>query len=78
MVRPLLSGDFQNDVADSVVGVPLLKDIPILGWLFKSKQKSIEKTELLVFLTPRIMNLKDQIVGENSSEENSSSDDLEL
>ena len=64
--------------ADSVVGVPLLKDIPILGWLFKIKAKSIEKTELLVFLTPRIMNLKDQIVGENSSEENSSSDDLEL
>lgn len=74
----VIGGIFQNDVADSVVGVPLLKDIPILGWLFKSKQKSIEKTELLVFLTPRIMNLKDQIVGENSSEENSSSDDLEL
>ncbi|MBF0364488.1 MAG: type II secretion system secretin GspD, partial [Oligoflexia bacterium] len=35
--------------------VPLLGDIPVLGWLFKSKSKSSEKVNLLFFLTPRIL-----------------------
>jgi len=35
--------------------VPLLGDIPILGWLFKRASDSHARTELLVFVTPRIM-----------------------
>ncbi|MBF0298434.1 MAG: type II secretion system secretin GspD [Oligoflexia bacterium] len=35
--------------------VPLLGDIPVLGWLFKQKTKSTEKVNLLFFLTPRIL-----------------------
>jgi len=35
--------------------VPLLGDIPVLGWLFKSRRKSVEKLNLLFFLTPRIL-----------------------
>lgn len=35
--------------------VPLLGDIPVLGWLFKSKTRSVEKVNLLMFLTPRIL-----------------------
>jgi type IV pilus secretin PilQ/predicted competence protein len=34
--------------------VPGLGDIPILGWLFKTKYRTTEDTELLIFLTPRI------------------------
>jgi type IV pilus assembly protein PilQ len=44
----------QNDV-DTKNSVPLLADIPLLGWLFKNQTKSSEKRELLVFITPRIM-----------------------
>lgn len=58
----VIGGIFQNDTTTSQTGVPLLKDIPFLGWLFKSENTTIEKTELLVFLTPRIMNLQDQDV----------------
>jgi len=36
--------------------VPLLSQIPILGWLFKSEESRVERSELLIFLTPRIMN----------------------
>jgi len=36
-------------------GVPGLSKIPILGWLFKSRNKNTEKTELLIFVTPRIV-----------------------
>lgn len=35
--------------------VPLLGDIPVLGWLFKSRSKDIVKQNLLVFLTPKII-----------------------
>ena len=35
--------------------VPLLGDIPILGWLFRNKQTTVEKMNLLMFMTPRIL-----------------------
>jgi general secretion pathway protein D len=38
--------------------VPLLGDIPILGWLFKHKSKAISKVNLLFFLTPKILDSK--------------------
>ena len=45
----------QNDRTD-ITKVPLLGDLPLLGWLFKNSAVSTGKTELLVFITPRIMN----------------------
>jgi type IV pilus assembly protein PilQ len=36
-------------------GVPLLSRIPILGWLFKGRQKTEGDTELMIFLTPTIL-----------------------
>jgi type IV pilus assembly protein PilQ len=36
-------------------GVPLLRDIPGLGWLFKTRTTSKQRAELLVFITPRIV-----------------------
>ena len=34
--------------------VPGLGDIPVLGWLFKTRYKNTQDTELLIFLTPKI------------------------
>ncbi|MFN2645715.1 MAG: type IV pilus secretin PilQ [Burkholderiales bacterium] len=45
----------QNDRTD-VTKIPLLGDLPVVGWLFKNTTLSTGKTELLVFITPRIMN----------------------
>ena len=39
-------------------GVPGLKDIPVLGWLFKNESKQDNLTELLIFITPRIVQLE--------------------
>jgi general secretion pathway protein D len=47
-----LIGDFSTA---SEFKVPLLGDIPILGWLFKSRSTSKLKTNLFVFLTPRVV-----------------------
>jgi len=42
---------------ESHSGVPFLKDIPLLGWLFRSSYNPVtEKKELIIFLTPRIIN----------------------
>lgn len=52
----VLGGIFQNNQADSQRGIPELKEIPFFGWLFKNKVTSNTQTELLVFITPRIVN----------------------
>ncbi len=46
--------------------VPLLGDIPVLGWLFKSKQRRVDKVNLLFFLTPRIISPYDNQAAANS------------
>lgn len=49
----VIGGIFSEESRDTVTKVPLLGDIPILGNLFKNKNNSTSKTELLIFLTPR-------------------------
>jgi len=52
----IVTGGLMRDKENYTLSkVPLLGDIPILGWLFKNKQKSQEKVNLLFFLTPKIM-----------------------
>ena len=55
----VFAGIYQNDTIVGETGVPILKDIPFLGRLFRANSKRKEKTELLLFLTPRIVNEKD-------------------
>jgi len=51
----VLGGLIQDRVSNSNAGIPLLKDIPIIGWAFKSKDRQIQKTELLLLITPRVI-----------------------
>ncbi|MDP1924216.1 MAG: type IV pilus secretin PilQ [Thiobacillus sp.] len=51
----VLGGIFDGDETSTVSKVPLLGDIPGLGWLFKTTTKENSKTELIIFLTPRIL-----------------------
>jgi general secretion pathway protein D len=51
----VLGGIIRSTVTSTVRKVPILGDIPILGEIFKSTSKGKTKTELLVFLTPRIV-----------------------
>ncbi|MEZ4485461.1 MAG: type II secretion system secretin GspD [Syntrophotaleaceae bacterium] len=57
----VLGGLIDSKVEESVTKVPLLGDIPILGHLFKHTSKIEEKTNLLVFITPRIIKNKDDL-----------------
>jgi type IV pilus assembly protein PilQ len=51
----VVGGIFKTTQSEATTGVPVLSKIPILGWLFKYKTYTQEKRELLIFITPRII-----------------------
>src|SRR3990167_4668995 len=51
----VLGGLYKSSTSDSETGIPFLSKIPILGWLFKSNNKTDDSEELLIFITPRIV-----------------------
>lgn len=51
----VLGGIFQQTDRDSVAKVPLFGDIPVVGNLFKSTARTSDKTELLIFITPKVV-----------------------
>ena len=51
----VLGGLMQDRRSDTENGVPVLKDIPLLGRLFRNDADATEKRELLVFVTPRVV-----------------------
>lgn len=51
----VLGGIFTQEELDSVTKVPFLGDMPVVGNLFKTTSRSSAKTELLIFITPKIV-----------------------
>jgi len=51
----VIGGIVVSNNADTDNGIPFLKNIPVLGWLFKSESLSDSQTELLIFITPTII-----------------------
>ncbi len=51
----VLGGIYTSQEQQQTDKVPLLGDIPVLGYLFKTTSRSMQKDELMVFLTPRIV-----------------------
>lgn len=52
----VIGGIFTSQKLEGEVKVPLLGDLPLIGWLFRRTFSSQEKVELLVFITPRMIN----------------------
>ena len=52
----VIGGIITNTQSNTEFGVPFLSKIPVLGWLFKRKDKRVDKTELIIFITPKIVN----------------------
>jgi general secretion pathway protein D len=57
----VLSGLMRDQVTEAENKVPILGDIPVLGWLFKNTTSEKTKSNLLVFITPRIIKQYDSI-----------------
>jgi type II secretory pathway component GspD/PulD (secretin) len=51
----ILGGFIRNSETKAKSGVPLLKDIPVLGWLFSSRNSSKERKELIVLMRPTVL-----------------------
>jgi type IV pilus assembly protein PilQ len=52
----VLGGIFEDSDKNDQARVPALGDVPMLGWLFRNRQQLRKRSELLVFLTPRVLN----------------------
>jgi len=50
----ILSGLRQNDATIVEQRIPLISRIPILGWLFKSKNNTVENTQMIIYLVPHL------------------------
>lgn len=51
----VIGGVYTQDESDGTEQIPLLGDIPVLGWFFKTNNVVKAKKELLVFITPKIL-----------------------
>lgn len=56
-----IGGLIDESYTETESGVPFLRDVPYLGWLFKTKTESLRKTNLLIFLTPHIIRNADDL-----------------
>lgn len=65
----VVGGIYQSDQRNLDEGIPFLSKIPVLGYLFKKESRENEKNELMMFVTPRIMNLEKAFANDNSEEE---------
>lgn len=54
----VIGGIYEQERQKTLTKVPFFGDLPLLGWLFRNKAEFDNKTELLVFLTPRILSEK--------------------
>ncbi|MNJ98560.1 putative type II secretion system protein D precursor [compost metagenome] len=51
----ILGGLIKEQDVETIIKVPLLGDLPLLGWLFKSRSITKDKVNMVVFLTPKIV-----------------------
>ena len=54
----VIGGIVKSTIQYAEKGIPGLRQLGVLGWLFKSQSKSDTKNELLIFITPRIIQLE--------------------
>ena len=68
----IIGGLMEDTKATTDTKIPILGDIPVLGNLFKRKQKSHGKTELLIFLTPHVVPVPTQLAALSDREKQNS------
>ena len=74
----VIGGLTRNENTESESGIPFLKDIPLLGNLFKYTRKAITKKDLVIFVTPRIIRnyIGDIPISEKSVEKSGAAPEL--
>jgi general secretion pathway protein D len=60
--QTIVIGGLMQDTKTTIdSGIPVLQSIPILGYMFKHKQYAVAKTELMIFVTPTVVNTSDAL-----------------
>ena len=60
--QTIFMGGLIANITNTVdTGVPWLKDIPLLGWLFKYQKEQVDKKELLMMITPYVIESEDAL-----------------
>jgi len=59
----VIGGIYETRETESLQGIPFLQHIPVISWLFSQLNKDKFKTELLLFLTPRIIDIGKESAG---------------
>jgi len=65
----VIGGIVKRTESNAEAGLPILKDIPGIGWLFSAKQDEVVKRELLIFMTPNIVQLEQRGLAQAETEE---------
>lgn len=51
----VIGGLYQSSKTDSIGRIPILGDLPLIGWLFRTRSQGSLRTELMVLITPRLV-----------------------
>ncbi|HSR11621.1 MAG TPA: type IV pilus secretin family protein, partial [Thermodesulfobacteriota bacterium] len=51
----VIGGIYETDTEETTQGIPWFMKVPVLGWLFKNEERILTKKELLIFITPTIV-----------------------
>jgi type IV pilus assembly protein PilQ len=54
----VLGGIYEQQDRTTTTKVPLLGDLPVVGYLFKNTSRISDRTELIIFITPRVISEK--------------------
>jgi general secretion pathway protein D len=64
----VIGGLMENDKTDIISKIPILGDIPLLGLAFRHKQQAITKRELIIFLTPHVVQMPSMLAKVSNAE----------
>ena len=68
----VIGGLYQTDLLETKSGIPFLRDLPLVGWLFRTPNNTVNsKNELIIFMTPRIINQEEAGLTETQSAKSS-------
>ena len=62
----LIGGLISKRTSDQVKGIPILKDLPVIGALFRDKSTDEQKTSIFISLTPKVVNLDESVERQDS------------
>jgi type IV pilus assembly protein PilQ len=65
----IIGGLFKEELTNTDTQVPIIGDLPIVGWLFKSTRDANIRTELVILITPHVINTPEDLIAESEKKQ---------